>query len=70
RYDKGNESHVNDLLNQIKYKLKNKTTTSSVTEVTIEMKIRGNDTSFLTKFEDSGKFDSVVLLEYSGDFIK
>lgn len=70
RYDKGNEFYVNDLLNQIKYRLKNKTTTSSITEITIEMKIRGNDTSFLTKFEDSGKFDSVVLLEYSGDFIK
>lgn len=69
RYGIDAESNVNALLGAIKYKLKNKTQIGDKAEVTIEIKVKGNDTAQLSRFKAIEGVDSVTLLEYNGEYM-
>lgn len=69
RYTAETEVNVNGILGAIKYKLKNKTQTGSSIELTIEVKIKKNDTSYISRFNAIEGVESVTLLEYSGEYM-
>jgi len=69
RYTADNEINVNGILGAIKYKLKNKTQTGNSVEITVEVKIKNNDTSYISRFNAVEGVESVTLLEYSGEYM-
>ena len=69
RYTAENEVNVNGVLGAIKYKLKNKTQTGNSVEITVEVKIKNNDTSYISRFNAIDGVESVTLLEYSGEYM-
>ena len=69
RYNADNEVNVNGILGSIKYKLKNKTQTGTSIELTVEVKIKNNDTSYISRFNAIEGVESVTLLEYSGEYM-
>ena len=62
------EEEVNSLLSKIPHKLKNKTIGMGFTEMTMEVKVRRNNTSFLKPLKEANGIDNVVLVEYTGDY--
>lgn len=68
RYSPDADEGVNKALADIRYKLKNKTTTQGLVELTVEIRAKGNDASVLDKFKVGETVESAVLLEYSGDY--
>ena len=68
RYGEGADDAVTTQLNQLKYKLKNKTVGTGFTEITAEVKVKNNDTSFLEKFKETDNVENVVLVEFTGDY--
>ncbi len=69
RYGAKDEVNVNGLLGNIRYKLKNKTQTGDRIELTIEVKIKKNDVSYVSRFNEIEGVESVTLLEYSGEYM-
>lgn len=69
RYDAASEMNVMGVLNGVKYRLKNKTQTGSRVELTAEVKVRKNDTAYLSRFDAIDGVESVTLLEYSGEYM-
>ena len=69
RYDASCEMNVNGVLGAVKYRLKNKTQTGNKIELTVEVKIRRNDTTYLSRFNAIDGVESVTLLEYSGEYM-
>ncbi len=69
RYNDSAEKNVNAVLGAMKYKLKNKTANGELTELTIEVKIKRNDTSLISRFKEIDGVNTVTLLEYSGEYI-
>lgn len=69
RYDASCEMNVNGVLGAVKYRLKNKTQTGNKIELTAEVKIRRNDTTYLSRFNAIDGVESVTLLEYSGEYM-
>lgn len=69
RYDTASEMNVMGVLNGVKYRLKNKTQTGSRVELTAEVKVRKNDTAYLSRFNAIDGVESVTLLEYSGEYM-
>ncbi len=69
RYIASEEVNVNGLLGNIKYKLKNKTQTGDRIELTIEVKIKNNDVSYVSRFNAIDGVESVTMLEYSGEYM-
>ena len=68
RYKAASEMNVTGILNGIKYRL-NKTQTGDQVELTIEVKIKKNDTAYLSRFNAVEGVESVTLLEYSGEYL-
>lgn len=69
RYDSASEMNVNGVLGGVKYRLKNKTQTGNNVELTVEVKIKRNDTTYLSRFNAIEGVESVTLLEYSGEYM-
>lgn len=69
RYDAASEMNVMGVLNGVKYRLKNKTQTGSRVELTVEVKVKKNDTAYLSRFNAVDGVESVTLLEYSGEYM-
>lgn len=69
RYDAASEMNVAGVLNGVKYRLKNKTRTGSRVELTVEVKVKKNDTAYLSRFNAIEGVESVTLLEYSGEYM-
>ncbi len=69
RYAASSEMNVNGVLNGVKYRLKNKTQTGDQVELTVEVKVKGNDTAYLSRFNAVEGVESVTLLEYSGEYM-
>jgi hypothetical protein len=69
RYRTASEEAVNSNIAKIKYKLKNKTHTTDYTELTAEVKIKGNESAFLEPLKEIDGVENVVLVEYTGDFV-
>lgn len=68
-YDESAEQNVNAVLGGMKYRLKNKTQSGSGVELTIEIKVKNNDTTQLSRFKGIENVNSVTLLEYSGEYM-
>lgn len=69
RYAASSEMNVTGILNGIKYRLKNKTQSGDHVELTIEVRIKKNDTAYLSRFNAVEGVESVTLLEYSGEYL-
>ncbi|MBQ7835109.1 MAG: DUF4956 domain-containing protein [Ruminiclostridium sp.] len=69
RYADSAEKNINAVLGGMKYRLKNKTVNGELTELTIEVKIKHNDTSSVARFKEISGVSTVTLLEYSGEYI-
>jgi len=67
-YDKKAETAVMKELSKLRYKLKNKTSASGHVEMTVEVKVNRNDTSFVSSLENISNVTRVVLVEYTGDY--
>ena len=62
------ETDVNAMLNPLKAKVKNKTLLKESSEITAEVCVRRNDTSFLEPMRQTEGVESVTLVEYTGDY--
>ena len=69
RYSDTAEDQVNTLLSAMKYKLKSKTLTDEETELTVEIKVKNNDTSDAARFKTVKGVNGVTLLEYNGEYM-
>ncbi len=69
RYGDAAAEQVSTLLNSMKYKLKSKTITDGETELTIEIKVKNNDTSEASRFKTVNGVMGVTLLEYNGEYM-
>ena len=69
RYEASVEMNINGVLGGVKYRLKNKTQTGDRVELTAEVKVKNNDTSYLSRFNAIEGVESVTLLEYSGEYM-
>ncbi len=69
RYNEEAEKNVNAVLGAMKYRLKNKTANGEITELTIEVKVKHNDTSSVARFKEINGVSTVTLLEYSGEYM-
>jgi hypothetical protein len=68
RYNASSENKVNEKLSKIGYKLKNKTHNAAFTEITAEVKVKGNEAAFIEPFRTTEGVENVILVEYTGDF--
>lgn len=68
-YSEAAEQNVNAVLGGMKYRLKNKSQTGDAIELTIEIKVKHNDTTQLSRFKGIEGVGSVTLLEYSGEYM-
>lgn len=69
RYADTAEENVNAVLGGMKYRLKNKTRTEGAFELTVEVKVKNNDASSVSRFQEIEGVSSVTLLEYSGEYM-
>jgi hypothetical protein len=68
RYGSEADATVKEHLSKIKYKLKNKTIGKGFTEITIELRLKKNDTSIIEPIRNTPYVDNAVLVEYTGDY--
>ncbi|HIZ56907.1 MAG TPA: DUF4956 domain-containing protein [Firmicutes bacterium] len=68
RYTAAAEEVVSGQLASISYRLKNKTCTDQMTELTLQVKVKNNDAQILERFQTLDGVKSVTLLEYAGDY--
>ena len=68
-YSDSAEDNVSAVLGGMKYRLKNKTKTGDSNEITIEIKVKNNDTSGLSRFKGIDGVSAVTLLEYNGEYM-
>lgn len=69
RYSEQAEEQINALLGAMKYKLKSKILSDSDTELTVEIKVKNNDTSEAARFKTVKGVSNVTLLEYNGEYM-
>lgn len=66
-----NVSHkINEIINQMKYTLKNKTSSKGKTEITLELMIKGDNTAFVGQISSIEGVDNAVLVQYAGDYVE
>jgi uncharacterized membrane protein YhiD involved in acid resistance len=68
-YSEQLETEVNAVLSGMKYRLKNKTYSDAGIELTIEIKMKNNDTSVIKRFREVPEMGAVTLLEYVGEYM-
>lgn len=68
KYDNEANEDVQKILSKLKYVLKNKTVVSGKTELTLELKSKIDNTSFVTILSETKGVYSSTLVEYTGDF--
>lgn len=69
RYSEQAEEQINALLSAMKYKLKSKILSDAETELTVEIKVKNNDTSEAARFKGVKGVNAVTLLEYNGEYM-
>ncbi|MCM1055871.1 MAG: DUF4956 domain-containing protein [Bacteroides sp.] len=69
RYSEQAEEQIGVLLSAMKYKLKSKILSDSETELTVEIKVKNNDTSDAARFKTVKGVNGVTLLEYNGEYM-
>lgn len=68
KYDNKSNEEVQRILKNLKHILKNKTVLKGKTEITVEIKSKVENTSFVTILSEIEGVYSSTLVEYSGDF--
>lgn len=69
RYNDDAEQNVQAILGGMKYRLKSKMRSTSEIEMTIEIKVKNNDTTALSRFKGVEGVTNVTLLEYTGEYM-
>lgn len=59
---------VRAIINKLKYILRSKTTQKGKSELTLEIKVKNDNTAFVNSISDINGVVNVVLVSYSGDF--
>jgi hypothetical protein len=69
--DENAEQQVYDILknNSDRICLKSKTVRKGQLELTYEMRLKSEDTSFINQVSDTQKVDSAVLVSYNGEYM-
>ena len=68
RFQKNHKDNVLRLLQNIKYSLKNESFSDGITEMTVEVNVKKNNSLFMENFTSAKNIQSAVLLEYNGDY--
>jgi len=68
RYAPDAEETVKELIKPLGSRIKNKTATAGFSEITIEVRVRNNDTSFVENVKKADGIEAVTLVEYTGDY--
>lgn len=68
-YNEEAEANVKAVLGAMRYRLKNKSQTADCVELTIEIKVKNNDTTQLSRFKGIDGVSTVTLLEYNGEYM-
>ena len=69
RYAPEADEAVRGLLKPVWNKLKNRNVSKGLAELTVEVKVTGNQTRFMEPFASAEFIESATLVEYSGDYI-
>lgn len=59
---------VNQVLGKLKYELKSKTVAKGVVEFTAEVRVKANNTAFITEFSEIEGVFNAALVTYNGDY--
>ncbi len=68
KYDEAAQKDVLFILNKLKHVLKSKTVANGKTELTLELRKVGDNTSFVENLSNIEGVDSAVLVKYNGDY--
>ena len=68
KFEPAANEEVQRILHPLRKTLKNKTSTKNLTELTYQVRFRGQNTAFVTQLADLEGVRSSVLVEYTGDF--
>jgi uncharacterized membrane protein YhiD involved in acid resistance len=68
KYEQNADEEVQNILSKMKYAIKNKTIFKDNIELTLEMKIKADDTEFVSKLSQIEGVHSAALVNYTGDF--
>ena len=67
RYSEPAAKEVDSIVQSLKGRLKNKTVYKEETELTVQIKFKGNDTPFLNQLKAINGVSNTVLVEFTGD---
>lgn len=68
RYGPDSEETVSEKLKPLGMRIKNKTSAEAYSEVTMEVRVRKGDTSFVDDIKGTDGVSAVTLVEYTGDY--
>ena len=68
RFDSAIQQDLGRVLAKLDGQVRNKSVSGGVTEITIEMQLKNNNTSFVDKIAQIDGVHSAVLVNYNGDF--
>lgn len=68
KHDDVAKKNVLPILHKLNYTLKSKTASSGKTELTLELRKVGNNTSFVESLSNIDGVDSAILVKYNGDY--
>jgi hypothetical protein len=68
RCEKSAEADAISALGELKYKIKSKTATKERAELTVEIKMKDNNTAFVDKVAEINGVTDAVLVSYNGDY--
>jgi len=68
RYAPTAEEVVAEQIKPLGSRIKNKTVTTAFSEITIEVRLRKSDTSFVEEIKKAEGVEAVTLVEYTGDY--
>ena len=69
RYQAENDNSIAQMIEPLRCKLKNKTFSNEMIELTVELNVKKNNTDFMIPLTSSALINSAVLVEYSGDYV-
>lgn len=68
KYENSVNEEVQKILKTLKAELKNKTSIKDTTELTMELRIKSDNTAYMSQLTSINGVKSAVLVEYTGDF--
>jgi len=68
KFENSANEEVQKILKTLKAELKNKTSIKDTTELTMELRLKSDNTAYMTQLTSIEGVKSAVLVEYTGDF--